>query len=99
MISAMPKIAGESSFARFGSENRSLRLSCSSITVRRNTTMKPPSIGPITVAAPPITTATRNSIEIWNVSTLRASASRVTSTESEPAVPGVERAERERRRP
>ena len=32
MMSAMPKSAGESSFARFGSENRSLRLSWSSIT-------------------------------------------------------------------
>ena len=36
----------------------------------RNTTIHAPSNGPTTVAVPPITTATRNSIESWNVFTL-----------------------------
>src|SRR3954468_20898919 len=43
--------------------------------------------GPITVAVPPITSATRNSIEFWKVSTLSALALNTTSTESEPAMP------------
>ena len=58
--------------------------------------MKPPSIGPKTVAAPPITTATRNSIESWNVSTLVASAERVDEHRQRPGGAGVQRAQRER---
>ena len=50
--------------------------------------MKPPSIGPNTVAVPPITTATRNSIESWKVSTLSAlGLTESTSTDSDPATP------------
>ena len=58
--------------------------------------MKPPSIGPKTVAAPPITTATRNSIESWNVPTLVASAEPRREHRQRPGGAGVERAQRER---
>src|SRR5690349_24466423 len=43
--------------------------------------------GPTTVAVPPITRATRHSIEFWNVSTLSALALNTTSTDSDPAMP------------
>ena len=52
-----------------------------------NTTSPAPSSGPITVAVPPMTTATRNSIESWKVWTLSALAWVSTSTEHEPAIP------------
>ena len=59
--------------------------------------MKPPSIGPKTVAAPPITTATRNSIESWNVSTLVGVRRAGHEHRQRPGRAGVQRAERERR--
>src|SRR5437667_8418144 len=43
--------------------------------------------GPITVAVPPITRATRNAIEFWKVSTLSALALKTINTDTDPAIP------------
>src|SRR3954463_2424341 len=43
--------------------------------------------GPITVAVPPITRATRNSIEFWKTSTLSALALKTINTDNDPAIP------------
>ena len=64
------------------------------------TTAKPPMSGPITVAVPPITTATRNSIEIWKVTSLSSPlAFCTTSTEHRAGDARVHRARARTRSP
>ncbi len=88
-ISPMPKIAGESRFLTESlmCQNRILLGNDSLIHRSAEDEHEPADIGPSTVAVPPITTATRNSIESWKVDTDEAFASRFTSTKHDPATP------------
>ncbi len=78
-MSAPPKMAGVST---------SLPSINPSDSRRSSTSTRAPMAGPVMVAVPPITTATRNSIECWKVRTgLVASAAPSIITDSEPATP------------